>query len=77
MNKRGFERNAEIYYGKLALLHTWERQPTDVQAQESSTINRLRRRIAQARAHLQNATRNSPLEATKANNFEPKRKKRR
>ena len=51
-NERKTEIRIEQYYGKVALLNTWEAQPSDVQLTNHDYIVQLRANVRQVRAYV-------------------------
>jgi hypothetical protein len=51
-NERKTQQRVEQYYGKVALLATWENQPDDVQIRNHSYLLALRREIRNVKNYI-------------------------
>jgi hypothetical protein len=51
-NQRRTEERVQQYYGKAALLATWETQPDSVQIDNHDYLVQLRRNVRQVRAYI-------------------------
>lgn len=51
-NDRKTQKRIEQYYGKVALLNTWEEQPENVQANNHAYIIELRRHVRNVKNYL-------------------------